>query len=72
MFYLAAVYAAFISIGLLLVTENHEDHEQDEEETIFTKLSKTFQFLCFEILKSKDFLFLFIPRYSDPEFSISV
>ena len=67
MFYLAAVYAALILIGLLMITENPKIKDE-EKPKLSSKLIKTFQFLCTKILNTRDFWFLFLSRYSNQDF----
>ena len=66
MFYLAAVYAALILIGLLMITEKPKTKD-DEKPKLSSKLIKTFQFLCTKILNTRDFWFLFLSRSSEKD-----
>ena len=66
MFYLAAVYAALILIGFLMITEKPKTKD-DEKPKLSSKLIKTFQFLCTKILNTRDFWFLFLSRSSEKD-----
>ena len=69
MLYLAAVYAALIVTGLLMITEKPKTKDY-ENPKLASKFIKTLQFLCTKILNTRNFWFLFLSRSSEQALNI--